>query len=190
VADILDAFDAASGPERLELVRLGVNPVMLMVFTRESEAVRVHWEEDPSVGAYVRCAGVGCPACYVHEAPSAYQLLPVLDVAKRKVGVLMVSMTRGPASLGAQLLPHLRDEQVHNKLFLVSRERAKYAVDVRPLGEHADRFLGAIEAFSKARIDGLSLRSALPMLSALELAEVPRVRTKLDALGGWTPPGA
>ena len=87
-------------------------------------------------------------------------------------------------------LPHLRGEQVQDKLILVSRDRSRYSVEARPLGERADRCLGVIEAFAKARDAGLSLLTAFPTFSAVELAEVPRVRAKLDALGGWTPPKA
>lgn len=188
MVDILEAFGTASGPERLELVRVGATATMVQFFTRDGDRGRFHWEEDPTVFSYVPCPGTGCPPCFVHEAPTDALLLPVLAVERKAVGVLMVSLARGPLSLGAQLLPHLRDEQIQDKLFLISRERAKYTVEVRPLGERADRCLGAINAFTTARAAGLSLLTAFTKLSAGELAEVPRVRAKLDALGGWTPP--
>jgi len=190
VVDILDAFGAASGPERLELVRIGATATMVQFFTRDGDRGRFHWEEDPTVSSYVLCPGIPCPLCFVHEAPTDAHLLPVLAVERKAVGVLMVSLARGPASLGAQLIPHLRDEGIQDKLFLLSRERAKYSVEVHPLGERADRCLGTIKAFTTARDAGLSLLTAFPNLSAQELADVPRVRAKLDALGGWTPPGA
>lgn len=188
MADIIDAFEVGSDPDRLEVVRLGANPTLLMFFTREAEAARMHWEDDPTVRSYVPCPGNRCPLCYAHEAPTDFQLLPALEVEKKKVGVLMVSMARGPSSLAAQLLPHLRDQQVQDKLVLVSRDRSDYSVDVRPLGERADRCLGVIQAFVKARDAGLGLLTAFRTFSVVELAEVPRVRAKLDALGGWTPP--
>lgn len=190
MVDIFDAFGAAIGPERLELVRIGATATMVQLFTRDGDKGHFHWEEDPTVSSYVPCPGTGCPSCFVHEAPTEAHLLPVLAVERKAVAVLMVSLARGPFSLGAQLVPHLRDQDIHDKLFFISRERAKYSVEVHPLGEHADRCLGAIQAFATARAAGLSLLTAFHKLSALELAEVPRVRAKLDALGGWTPPEA
>lgn len=188
MVDILDAFGTASAPERLEVVRLGGTPAMLQFFTRDSESGNFHWVDEPSVNAYVPCPGARCPVCYVSDAPKTCHLLPALMLERKRVGVLMVSMARGPDSLGPQLLPHLRDNEIQNKFFHISRVRDKYSVKVRPLGERADRCLPAIQAFMKAREAGLSLLTAFPKLSAVELAEVSRVRAKLDAMGGWAPP--
>ncbi len=190
MVDILDAFGASGGPERLEVVRIGATATMLMLFTSDADPARLHWEDDPTVKSYVPCPGAGCPLCFVHEAQTEYQLLPVLELEKKRVGVLMVSMARGPFSLAAQILPHLRDKEIQDKLILVSRDRGKYSVTVRPLGERADRCASAIQAFAQVREAGLRLVTAFPKLSAVELAEVPRVRAKLDAMGGWQPPEA
>jgi hypothetical protein len=188
MADILEAFESASEPQRLEVVRLGANPALILCFTRDSEPARMHWEDDPTVHAHVPCTDGGCPACFSHEVPVAYHLLPVIEVEKRKVGVLMVSMARGPQSLAAHLLPHLRDSDVDNKLFVISRVQWKFDVTVRPLGERADRCTDIVKAFVAAHSRGLSLLSAFPKLSPADWAEVPRMRARLNTLGGWTPP--
>jgi hypothetical protein len=190
VGDIREAFRTTQSPERLEVVRIGDKPMMLQIFTVDGDDGSFHWIDDPSVNSYVPCPGAACPLCYLSDPPKVFQLLPTLVVEKKAVGVLMVSMARGPYSLGPQLMPHLDDANAQDKLFLISRARDKYTVQVRALGDRADRCLSVIQGFAKTRDAGLNLLSAFPKLSAEQMAELPSVKARLDAMGGWAPPGS
>ncbi len=187
IQEVLEA-EEPSGPEQLEPVRLGEEPSLLMLFTSDGERARLHFEPDSAVNGYLPCPGEGCPLCFLGQSPKDFALLPVLNLEKRAVEVLRISTRRGPGTLAAGLLPHLRDEAIENEVFSISRVGAKFRVEVRPLGERADRCTGVIEAFLRARGEGLSLLSAFAEYTAAELAEIERVRLKLDAVGGWTPP--
>ena len=175
-------------PEVLEQVRLGLKPTYVLVFTRDVESVLTHYVEGPPVNGYVPCPGARCPICHVGDAPVKLHLLPVLSIARRAVEVLRISDRRGAGSLFSGLLPHLLGDDTAEKLFSITRNGAVFSVKVQALGEDADRCPGVIKGFVEAQEKGLSLRSAFPAYSAVELAEVPSVRRVLDARGGWEPP--
>lgn len=180
--------DEPEYPELLEPVRLGLSPNALLFFTAEADRVELHFIEDPAVGSYAPCPGSGCPICYCGDPPKIFFLLPVVNVKKKTVQVLRIPERRGPGALFTELAPHLNEEKIAAKLFLVSRDDFRYRVAVRPLGERADRCEHAISGFLKAQENGLKLTSAFPAYSAAELAEIEEIRTLLDAQDGWEPP--
>jgi len=190
MADIRDVFRDLEPelPELLEPVRLGLAPSMLLLFTADGDPAKLHFVPDPTVKAHVPCPGARCPVCYVGDPPVRVHLLPVVNVRTRAVEVLRVPHRRGPGTLATLLLPHFDDEDLQDKLFVVTRDGARHGVEVQPLGERADRCTAAIEGFRKAREEGLSLLVAFPEYSAAELGEVPEIRRMLDAVGGWDPP--
>jgi hypothetical protein len=190
MADILAAFDAAhQASNPLRAVRLSESPTAILAFTTDADEADLHFERDPTVNAYVLCPGTGCPLCHLAQQPEHFQLLPVVNIERRAVEVLRISMKRGPGTLAAGLLPHLRDPHIDEKYFVITRSGAVHAVVARPLGERADRCVDVIQAFRSGREGGLSLLTAFHSYSAEDLAEVPRVRRLLDADDGWSPPG-
>lgn len=178
----------SQGPDVLRTVKLGKEPTALILFTGEFEPATLHFEGDEAVWSYIPCPGGGCPICFLGSAPQQFYLLPVFNVESRQVEVLRISSHRGPDSLSGGLKPHLKDPQIAEKIFLVSRLFKRFKIEVRPLAENADRGAQVILAFKTAWEGGLKLIDAFPKMSPSEIAEVERVRRKLDAIGGWTPP--
>jgi hypothetical protein len=190
VVDILDALDGGEAelPQTLDPVRLSESTSLLLVFTTDGQRESLHFVDDPAVNAYVPCPGAACPLCHCGQAPTAYYLMPVVNLARRAVEVLRISTRRGPGTLAAGLLPHLRGDDLANKLFRVQRTGAKFVVEVQALGVDADRCVSVVKGFLAAREQGLSLSSAFPEYSATDLAEVPAVQRMVDAIGGWKAP--
>lgn len=174
-------------PKSLQELRLGKEPSMVLLFTEEAEDVLLHYEKDEAVRSFVPCPGKDCPLCYVGSAPQKFLLLPVYNIETCRVEVLRIPTTRGPETLVASLLPLLKDPNISNKLFLLSRNIARYRVEIHDLSEDADRGIDAIQSFMEACGNGLKLVSAFPQWSAKELAGVERIRRKLDACGGYSP---
>jgi hypothetical protein len=190
VISLREALESGSdGPETLERARISAAPTLLMLFDDSVENVALHYVYDEAVNSYVPCPGVGCPACFLGEAPHPTFLLPVLHLARRAVQVLLVSPKRGPGTLASGLLPHLEDPTGYaDKVFAVTRNGGKFTVRVHALGERADRCVSVVAGFVKARAEGLSLLAAFPEYSAVEFSEIGTVRRGLDAVGGWVPP--
>lgn len=176
-------------PELLEPVRLGPLPTALLLFTPDAEEVSLHFVADQAVRSYVPCPGDECPLCYCGVRPSPAFLLPVISIQRRCVQVLRVAQRRGPGSLFTMLAPHLGEEDMANKLYLIRRDGGRYLVETQDLGERADRCDRVITGFLKAREEGLRLTSAFPSYTSEELAEVEEVKRFLDAVGGWSAPG-
>ena len=190
MTNLLDFYSGADGEPMptLSEMKLGQEPAMAMLFTPDSEEVRLHYVSDDAVRAYVVCPGSGCPLCYCAVEPKTYHLLPVLDMESGMVKVLRIPARRQPDGLGPLLVPHLRDEAIASKVILISRNGAKYTVEARALGANAKRGEHQIKAFVDDREAGMTLGSAFPHMTPEELAEVPTIAAKLDALGGWEPP--
>lgn len=191
MVDILDLADEASGAmsQPLEPVRLSENATLLLFFTREAARAKLHFVPDPAVSSYVECMGPGrCPLCYCAQVPVDMALLPVVNAAMRAVQVLRIPTRRGAGMLMTHLIPHLRGDDVVNKLFRVQRLGAKYVVEVQALPHDADRCLDVVRDFETVRKAGLKLTSAFPDFTPAELAEVPQIRKMLDSIGGWKTP--
>ena len=183
-----DAGDGA--PSTITELRLGAEPAMTLLFTPECQEVLLHYVADESVRSYVQCPGEGCPICYTGSSPSRFDLLPLFDVESGIVKVLRIPDNRRPTGLAAKLVPHLKDKDVADKLILISRQgTTDYSVEARPLGPDANRGEVEINAFVERVDEGLQLRGAFPEMTPAELAEVPKVAARLEALGGWVPPG-
>jgi hypothetical protein len=186
-------IDELEGPDNqasvsLHQTRLGKEPVMVLLFTAEVENAALHFEGDEAVFSYLPCPGKSCPLCYLGSAPQQSYLLPVLNLESREVEVLRIPSKRGPETLAAALKPHLKDPDIASKVLLISRNVNRYRVEARPLARDADHGADVVAAFKTASENGLQLVTAFPRLSAAEIAEVERVRRKLDAIGGWSPP--
>ena len=189
MSSLIDHFETQDDnqPTGLSECRLGREPTMLLAFTGDTDEVTLHYESDEAVRSYFPCPGHDCPVCFLGSAPQEFFLLPVFNVESRRVEVLRISKKRGPDSLGAHLIPHIKDPDVSNKVIFVRRDGSRYRVEVRPLSETADRGAAAISAFQTACEEGLKLSSAFPQLSSADIADVERGRRKLDAVGGFTP---
>ena len=107
----------------------------------------------------------------------------------QQVGVIRIADKRSPGSLLTYLTPHLRDPDISKKVLFIRRKGSRYSVEARPLTENASRGEGEIEHFLKQREGGLDFRSAFLHLTPEEYADIERVRRKLDAVGGFEPPG-
>ncbi len=87
-------------------------------------------------------------------------------------------------SLGTPLFPHLEDPDIAEKVVLLSRTESRYSAESRSLSENVQRGEDAVARFLDRRKEGLRLESAFLCMAPEELAEVERIRRKLDALGG------
>ena len=189
MANLVDLLEghADQNPNVLEVLRLGAETAMLLLFTPDVEEVPLHWESDEEVHSYVVCPGTGCPVCYLGAPPQTMLLLPVYSMEHREVLVLRIPSKRGPQALCMMLLPHLKDEAIFGKVLLLKREGAKYSVEARELPENADRGESSIQSFMQRQEKGLQLQSAFMSMTSEELASVERIRRKLDAMGGYSP---
>ena len=187
MSSFMSHFEGPDEHEQASLreCRLVPEPVMLLIFTDEVEDVSLHYESDDSIRSYLVCPGEGCPLCFLGSPPQAQILLPVFNVEAQAVQVLRVSKKRGPDSLGGNLVPHLNDPHISNKLLTLSRQSYRYRVESRELAENASRGTEAIAAFKTAFEAGLKLSSAFPQLGPSEIADIERVRRKLEAIGGF-----
>lgn len=188
-----DLFEVLEGGESENLqpireLRLGPEPAMVLLFARDVEEAYLHYEPDESARGYLVCPGKGCPYCDLGSAPGRVALLPIYNIESGTVEVLRIPTRAEPGSLGALLTPFTRDPEIANKVLLISRSGSRYRVEAKPLSENADRGVEAIRTFLEARKAGLSLKSAFLQPTADEMREIPRLRRKLDAIGGSAGP--
>jgi hypothetical protein len=158
------------------------------LFTRDFEPVDLHYLDVETYRCYGRCPGRGCPLCYLGIAPNKFALTPVFNIAAAEVQTLRIPSRRGIGSLFAGLQPVLSDPGVADKVALISRTGNRYTVRAQPLAETADHGEAAIARFEEDVNAGLKLSSAFIAPAAAELAEIPSIRRKLDAIGGYRPP--
>jgi hypothetical protein len=182
---LIDSLDGATehDPTQINELRLREEPATVLLFTDDADEARLHYEADDAIRSYIPCPGEGCPLCGLGNSPQRVFLLPVYNIETGAVEVLRIAAKRGPGSLGALLLPHLKGSHLADKLFLIGRNGMRYSVRTQPLAATADRGVSAIQAFLEARADGLSLVTAFPAMTAAEIADLDRVRRKLDAMG-------
>jgi hypothetical protein len=179
----------ASGANPLKTVYLRDEPSMLLCFTPDAESANLHFEGDESVRRYLVCPGPGCPICFLGAVPIKHGLLPVFNVESCAVEVLQVSDKRGPNALGPLMTRVLADPDIASKVVFVTRSKSNvFAVTTQPLAETADHGEAAIRAFLEAQQNGLKLITAYWRPTATELANVERVRRKLEVKPGWQPP--
>lgn len=169
-------------------LRLGAEPATVIFFTADVDAAPFHFESDEPFNSYVICPRSGCPICFLGTAAQQVALLAVYNLETRAVEVLRIPTRRSPGSLATILMPLLKDPAIGDKVVLISRNRARYTARSQPLSEDADHGEAAIAAFVEAQKAGLTLASAFPQPTAAELAEVERIRRKLEAVGGYKLP--
>jgi hypothetical protein len=176
------------GPEdsgrALDELRISDEAAAVLLFTDTVEEALLHYETDESVRAYIRCPGTRCPLCLLGSRPKQYALMAVYDLAGRDVKVLKIPVARGPGRLASMLRPHLRDPDVANKVFLIARHGYTHNVTPQRLADGADRGAAVIKAFVNA---APNLTSAFRAPTPEELADIPRIANKLDAIGGLPP---
>ena len=185
--DLIEGSGSGQAASITEL-RLGPEPATMLLFTAEVEAARIHYEQGEPFRTYVICPAAGCPVCFLGSASQQVALLPAYNLETRAVEVLRVPTRRSPGSLATVLMPLLKDSGIADKVVLLSRDGPRYAARSQPLAEEADRGDAVISAFLEAQKNGLKLADAFSQPSAGELAEVERIRRKLDAVGGYKPP--
>ena len=178
----------ASQPAGITELRTGTEPATVRLFTSEVETARIHYESGEPFRTYVICPGTGCPVCHIGSAPQQCGLLPVYNLETRAVEVVRFSIRQVPGALVTLLMQLLRDEGIAEKVVLLSRDGSRYTARSQPLGEDADHGDAAIASFIEAQQAGLKLAGAFAQPTAAELAEVERVRRKLDAVGGYKLP--
>ena len=184
VGDLLGDADGAQF-QRLRELRLRKEPALVVLFTDDADEVALHYEEDPEVRAYVPCPGAACPLCYIGSPPQDYILLPIVNLESRAVEVLKISKVRGPGTLRAALAPMLEDPSIASKLVFIRRVGMDYRVESRDLPPSTSRCEDAVAAFIEARNAGLKFDSAFVHRTSAELAEVERIKRKLEIIGGY-----
>ena len=184
---LIKAYESTEGSNQplLDVIRIREEPAMLLLFTDDTEETRLHYENDDSVRAYIPCATKSCPICHIGNPPKTFYLLPAYDIEATAVGALIISTERGPARLFSLIVPFLQDKNIQDKVALVSRKQFRFHIESRVLPDNADRGELAITSFLRRRESGLQLVSALPQFSPREMADIPRVRRKLEALGAY-----
>ena len=185
--DLIEGSGEGQAASIAEL-RLGPEPATLVLFTADVEAVSMHYESGEPFRYYVICPAAGCPVCFIGTASQQVALLPAYNLETRAVEVLRVPTRRGPGSLATLLMPLLKDPSIGGKVVLLSRDGQRYTARSQPLADDADHGDAAIAAFLEAQKNGLKLADAFSQPTAAELAEVERIRRKLDAIGGYKLP--
>lgn len=174
-------------PQRAALleIRIGAQPVRMLLFTDAIEQALLHWEDDPTARGFYHCPGAGCPACSLGEPPTNFYLLPAYAVALKGVGVLRVSEVEGPNRLATLLGPLLDDPELNRKLITIRRDGGRYTVDVAPVREGLDVGTAAIEDFLHAFDNGtISLKDTFSTPAVDELRAIPRIKNQLELLEG------
>jgi hypothetical protein len=192
MASLLDLARESSGDNSgaLRELRISGEPAAVLIFTDDSEPCRMHWESDPLFRSYVVCPGEGCPLCFLGNAPQDFALLPVLNVESGEVEVVRISRRRGPGQLLDGLLPVLARQDLADQLILIQKHPTnhRYTVTCQALPPSASRHERAIAQFIEQREAGLSLSTAFCAPSVTELLEAPRIRAKIEHIGGYQPP--
>ena len=189
MTDFLELFHDSDlvAHDVLEEVRLSGTPTFVIAFSTETEETHLHYVEDPEIRRFVICPGPGrCPLCRIGDAASVYALLPVFSVDLGAVAVVRVSHAIGPGALGPTLRRVLSRHDAADLLVKIARNGSRYTVQADPLPDNADRGEREVAAFVAARKSGLKLDSAFASIPPEDLAEVPRVKRKLEAMGGFS----
>jgi hypothetical protein len=185
----LESTESSQTPS-LNQLKVSEEPVMILLFTPDVEKAPLHYESDESVRSYLPCPGINCPVCYLGSAPKEFFLLPVYNFESRDVEILRIPTKRGPDTLASAIKPFLQDPEISDKVLILTRNVHRYHLESRPLLKSADRGARAIQAFQQKLQKGLKLTSAFPNMTIAEIAEIERVKRKLDAMGGFEILGA
>ncbi|NUP97482.1 MAG: hypothetical protein HUU28_15090 [Planctomycetaceae bacterium] len=183
--DLYDATDDSNDGAQLTERRIGQEPALVVLFSKSTEAVKLHYEDAPEFATFVVCPGDRCPLCHLGKNAQDYWLIPVYDLEDAKVKVLRVSTRKSVGALAPSIVALLRKQSTKPEITQISRTRGNYKVTSSPLQETADDGREAIAAFLKECEHGLKLVSAFPSPTAAELASCERTRRKLEALGNY-----
>lgn len=190
MTNILEFLGAAGSdsPAGLREVRLSGEPATVIAFTPDGEDVMLHYESSDEVRGYLVCPGVGCPLCYLGSQPAKHILLPVYNIETASIEFLRVPLRFAVGSLGSAIVTILKRTDLLTSVVTIRRVQTRYEATVSPLPQGVDNGRAAINAFIDAHTNGLKLSSAFQQPTAVEIASFDRVRRKLDAVPGWTPP--
>lgn len=165
-------------------VKLYDEAAMLVLFTSDADEAAVHYEQDEGSRGYILCLGKGCPFCEIGKRASQVILLPAYNIETRRVDVLRISRTTGPGTLMSGIRAHLGAPNVHDLILVVTKVADRYETKSVPLTDAIDRGDGAIRRFKDLSASGeVDLKSIFRRMSRAEILAIPRVETKLRALG-------
>lgn len=185
MADLFDVFPDAGDLDSAPLTELkvGADPAMVIFFTTETEAVLLHYEQDPAVHSYLVCPGPDCPICRLGSKPEKFGLIPVVNVDSQDVEVLRVPSKRGADALLPQLAEFLRAPNLDGRGALISRDKSyRWRLTSVALEEHSDRGELAVQRFLDRMAAGSDLASAYYRPTAAELADVDRIKRRLGMI--------
>jgi hypothetical protein len=132
IGDVFGATEVGGIPKDLSPVRLGQSPTLLVFFTEEMTSISVHYLESDGVNSYVQCClghEVRCLLCELKHQAQQQFLLPVFVVDRQQVGLLRISETNSPHSLGPQIQRELALGESANRFVSIARDGAKFTVD-------------------------------------------------------------
>lgn len=180
-----DQFNSDSSDVQIDIseIWLREDPVLLLLFTDDSDEVNLHFVDAKEVNTFVICPGTRCPLCFAGSAPQVHHLLPVYSIDDSAVRVIKVSNHRGPGALGPALHRLFADPKIADKVVILSHKGKKFQVQTRPLPSDCDHGESAIATFKAARENGLDLKSAFHSLTASELADIEKIHRKVKAMG-------
>lgn len=175
------------GDEKLGMVRLGVEPAVLSLFTSTVLEEEVHYlrATETWAGGYVRCCGEGCPACRAEIDRKKNLLLPVLDRIDGRVKVLRVAVQRGPGKLLTELGKVLSVEEPSRLIVRVVRGRDyNYTVTIQSEVDLDPECTAAVKSFVAAQDAGaVDIRDVARTVSQDELATHEEIAARLRFMG-------
>lgn len=175
----------ASGP--VSLIRLDRSETLILLFTVAMVRVQLHFLDLQSVRQYVRCNGNGCVLCAVGRPPETRDLLPVLNLVDRSVGVIAISPNIRPHALRPQLAPLLTrlKEGAALSVVAISNEGAgRFNVKTLPLPPDADDGRDVVQQFKQDMDRGIiDLSAVYSIQSNTELLAIPEIATMAKLKG-------
>lgn len=162
--------------------RINESTTPCLIFSPDHEDVDIHWIEFQEKKGYVQCNGEGCPLCATGNKSYSRLLMPVLNFNSQEIEILAITDACNPGAALPQILPVF--DRTELTMMLISRQRNKFTIDLRPLPENVDAGQAKIEAFNTAYSNGdLKLNSIFEKCTNEELAAIPSIKMLLQCYG-------
>lgn len=176
------ANTTSSSQSTLELAKVGESAIPLMLFSPEHEDVKIHWIDTAEKKGYVQCNGDDCALCHADNKAYSRLLLQVFNFGSQQVEVLAITDACNPGAALPQILPIF--DAPDPMMLLMSRQRNKYTIDLKPVPQNIDLGKEKIEAFNTAYSTGQSkLSDVYEKCSNQELAAIPSIKVMLECRG-------
>lgn len=171
---------------RPKLIKLSSDEVALIPFTADVESVQLHYVDDPSINAYIRCNGNDCDLCRIGRTIATKYLLPVFDPIQRAVALLPMTDNMKPGSLTPQMTRETNRGFHGDKRIVFIRKIDNHSFDVRStvLPATVDDGTEQVKAFlDLLENGGFEMADAYATYSNDQLRRMSGIREQLQLRG-------